>query len=330
MYNLYQSDLRTSLRKRVYNEEMIDIQLRGKKYIWTRKIKKIWPLTLSWLQIMWVQLPDDRSLIPAEIQRIKKKYTDRRIIHIQLWCTNILAHYDNAKKSPKPDTEHVRQERQSLRSELHSFWLRHAFRSNMPDANIVYDVTKTSEELLNDMHSNSKQWVRKAIRHELVFDVATPDEYGVFYDKWKELSWLKWFNIISRETFDLLVEYIVKHKCGDMFLARYGETIVSWSLCLYMWETVVYLYGFLNRDKEVSRLWWHPFLKYRIFEFVRDNKWLKHCDSMGWAATWDKKSALASVARYKQSLWWKTVDYYGSYDIVLNPLLYKLFSMRSK
>jgi len=45
-----------------------------------------------------------------------------------------------------------------------NFDLKLAFRENMPQSNIVYDVTKSDEILLSEMNSGCKERVKKAIK----------------------------------------------------------------------------------------------------------------------------------------------------------------------
>jgi len=44
-----------------------------------------------------------------------------------------------------------------------NYGLQTAFRENMPNADIVYDVTKSDEEFLKDMNESCRKRVKKAI-----------------------------------------------------------------------------------------------------------------------------------------------------------------------
>ena len=58
----------------------------------------------------------------------------------------------------------------------------------MPEANIVYDITKNDEQLLEEMNSGCKERVKKSIRKGATFRVADPSEYEKFYKDWKHLA----------------------------------------------------------------------------------------------------------------------------------------------
>ena len=81
---------------------------------------------------------------------------------------------------------------------------------------------------------------------------------------------------------------------------------------------------FLKDEK--NAYWWQQFLKYNAFCRARDNGYVR-CDMMWWAPTWFPDHPLAWVSAFKESLWWEKIEQWGSYDLVLNPRLYKCFDI---
>ena len=63
-----------------------------------------------------------------------------------------------------------------------------AFRENMPNSDITADVSKTDEQLFAEMNSGAKSRIKKAMKSNIAFTVATPDQYKSFYDKRLETS----------------------------------------------------------------------------------------------------------------------------------------------
>jgi hypothetical protein len=45
-----------------------------------------------------------------------------------------------------------------------NFDIKLAFRENMPQSNIIYDITKSDDQLLLEMNSGCKERVKKAIK----------------------------------------------------------------------------------------------------------------------------------------------------------------------
>jgi lipid II:glycine glycyltransferase (peptidoglycan interpeptide bridge formation enzyme) len=63
-----------------------------------------------------------------------------------------------------------------------------------------------------------------------------------------------------------------------------------------------------------------------MFSRARDNGFI-FCDLMGGAPTGFPKHPLASVSSFKESLGGSKIEQYGSYDIVLNAFLYRVFKL---
>lgn len=61
-----------------------------------------------------------------------------------------------------------------------------------------------------------------------------------------------------------------------------------------------------------------------MFERARDNGF-QYCDLMGGAPTGFPDHPLTGVSKFKESLGGMKREFYGNYDLVLNPLLYYPF-----
>lgn len=328
MSALYQSDLWIQLRKEVYHEETFELTLWGTTYTGTKKTKKIWPLSFSRLQVMGIMLPEDTSLIEPELQRLRSTYASRKNLHIQLGFVNELARYRNHKKAEKEAPESIRQRRQELKQTMRQYGLLPSFRRNMPEATYVIDIAQSDEDLYSDMSSGCRESVRKAEKRNLRFEVADPSQYEAFYEHRQKIAGYKGFNIVSYETFCRLADFLKQHNAGDIFLVYHEDTVAAWSVFLYIGDTILYLYGFMNRDKKIAKLRGHQYLKAQVFSYARDHKNMKRADMMGWAPTGDPDNDLTPISQFKQSLWGETRDFYGNFDCVINPILYKLFQLK--
>lgn len=324
MYNLYQSQLRQDIQTKVYNKSYFFVDLFGKKYFWLVHEKNIWPIKLKWLQIMWVELPSDKKYVKAELQRLKEKYINEKwLIFIQLCFLNEIIRFENCGQRDEKFVDDMRTMRLNLRQEItNDFGLEVAFRENMPQANIIYDITKSDEELMKDMNSGCKERIKKAIKKWVDFGIATPDQYDLFYEKRIEVSGDKWFNIIPRDQYKKLIRYITQNNRGNLFTSHIDGDIVAGSICLYDEHRIIYLYWFANRAYQ--NIWWHHFLKFKIFGRARKN-WMTYVDMMWWAPTGFPEHPLNWVSKFKESLWGTKIEQYGSYDLVIKPKLYKIF-----
>ena len=324
MYNIYQSQLRKDIQHKIYRKPIFTVELFGKEYFWTIKVKKIGPRTLQRYQVMGVELPSNKEYVRSEIAKLKKHFR-KKWIFFQIWCSNEIINFENVDHKSEEFKDDMRDMRLGLQDFLCSnYGFKVAFRENMPNSDIIVEVSKTDEELLMEMNASARQRIRKAMKSDIQFTTATPDQYKLFYDKRLETSGHKWFNIIPYEEFQGLASYITQHWCGNVFIAGKDNEIYSGNICIYDGKYIIYIYGFT--DRAYGKLWSHHYLIHRMFSRARNNNFLYY-DFMGGAPTGFPKHSLVSVSEFKESLGGSKSEQYGSYDIVLNKFLYRVFKI---
>ena len=329
MYNLYQSNLRKDIQTKIYDKPHFTVKLFGKEHFWLIKEKKVWIFKTRWLQIMWVVLPTDKEYVRSELQKLQEKYKKEKwVIFVQLCLLNEIIRFENVWVRSDSFLNDMKEMRLQVRQQMKDlYWLETAFRENMPQANIVYDITKSDEDLIKEMNSGCKERVKKAIKKGIEFGVASPDQYDLFYQKWVELSWMKGFNIIPKKQYNKLIRYMTQNNRGNLFTSTINGDIIAGSICVYDQHRIIYLYWFSNR--EYSNIWGHHYLKFKIFGHAR-KLWMTYVDMLGWAPTGFPTHPLNGVSRFKESLWWTKIEQYGSYDLIIRPRLYKLFKFYFK
>lgn len=329
MYNLYQTKIRKDINEKVYKKPSFVIDLFWKQYFGLIKTKSWWPFKTQWYQIMWVDLPDDKNYVKLELDRIRKEYSKKKSnILFQFGFINEIIRFENVWHRSDEFKNDMRTIRLNIREFICSnFGLQVAFRENMPQSNIIYDITKPDELLLSEMNSGCKERVKKAIKKWIYFGIASPDWYDLFYEKWLETVGNKWVNIIPKDQYYGLIRYLTQNNRWNLFISQIDWELVAWSICLYDEHRIIYLYGFANR--KFGNIGWHHYLKFKIFGRARDNGFT-YCDMLWWAPTWFPEHPLASVSMFKESLWWMKIERYGSYDLILNPILYKLFKIYTR
>lgn len=324
--NLYQSKLRKDIQHETYRKPMFTVELFGKEYFWSIKKKNIWPFNLSRYQIMGIELPDDQAYVQKELAKLRKSFR-KKWMFMQLWIINEIVHFDNSmKKCPEFDQD-MHDFRIGLQQTLHhNYSMQTAFRENMPTASIVYDTTKSDEELFKDMNDSCKKRVKKAIAGGMEFRIIDKKDYEVFFDKWQKTADEKWFNTISKTQYEWLLKYISSGKWMLIGAFLDGEMIAG-TVCLFTDKMIYCPYGFF--DRKYSNIWVQHFLKFKLFSRARDNGFIT-VDTGGGAPTGFPKHALASVSAFKESLGGTKTELFGSYDIVFNKFLYRAVKLRYK
>lgn len=227
MYNLYQSQLRKDIQQEIYRKPTFTVTLFGKQYFGTIKTKRFGPFKLQRYQIMGVELPSDQAYVQTELAQLKKNFKGKGIF-FQLGLVNEIISFENVSHRSEEFTQDMAQMRINLQDFLcTTYGFTVAFRENMPNSDIIIDLSKTDEQLLNEMNSGSRQRIRKAMSKQIEFGMASPDQYPLFYKKWVETSGVKKFNVIPYPQFERLIRYITQNACGNLFVTSIGQELVS-------------------------------------------------------------------------------------------------------
>lgn len=333
MYNIYQSSRRKQIQYEVYAKDYTTIRLFDTDYVATVKEKKLWPLSIRWIQVLWIEFPNNQEYIKQEIATLKRSLSKQfGTVFLQLGIINELIQFDNYQKQDEWFAQQIKKQRLTIQQRLASdYGLVPSRRENMPLSNIVYAVQKSDDQLLSEMNKWCRERVKKGIKKDIGFRLAREDEYEFFYNKWLTLSWKKWFHPISKKQYYDLIAYMQKNNNGALFVASYEDDIIAGSVCVYDADRITYLYGFA--DRKYSNIGWHHFLKFKIFGRAREQG-IAICDMMGAAPTWFPDHPLAGVSKFKESLGGTKIEVWGNYDLVFQPVLYrvmkKIFLWRKK
>lgn len=272
---------------------------------------------------MGVELPDDKDYVRKEIKKIKKEYSWEGIF-FQLWIINEIISFENINNKCQEFREDLKDIRWGLEKCLYlDYKLKPAFRENMPTAGIVYDVTKSDEELLNDMNSSCRKRIKKSIAGWLKYGILDTHQYENFFKKWQLTADIKWFNTISKAQYHRLTKYIDEGN-GIIIGAFLDGELIAWTICLFDGSHIYCPYGFFYR--KFSNIGVQHFLKFKFFSRARENGF-KTVDTGGWSPTGFPEHPLAGVSAFKESLGGTKSELYGSYDIVLNKFLYWIFKL---
>lgn len=202
----------------------------------------------------------------------------------------------------------------------------------LPEANhplftkytFVLDLTKSEEELLKAMHSKTRYNLRVAERHEVkVQEDNSPQAFEEYLRLTRETTARQGF-YAHNETYHRSMWNIL-HASGiaHLFTATYnGEVLSAW--IIFTWKnTIYYPYGSSSRNhREVmapTLLLWKIALWAKKQGYTSFDLW----GAMG--PTPDIHDPWYGFHRFKQGFNPTFVEYAGSYDLIINPLLYRLY-----
>lgn len=329
MYNFYQSKLWIDIQTKVYKNPHFFIELWGKKYFWLEKIKRIWGVEFKWLQIMWLQAPEMIWDINPELDKIRQKFGNNwKNVFFQLWFINEIVQFPNYEEHTEQFVKEIVDSRKGMQSLFRQqFGLVKSFRENMPEANIIYETDKTDELFLKQMSKTSNRRVKKWLKSGAEFQIAQPFQYEQFFLKRQEVAGKKWFNTTNKEQFLNLMKYLDETWKWALFITHMDQNILSGSVCLFDDEYVTYLYWFSSREK--INVWWHQFLKFKLVQRARDNNY-RFVNAFGGAPIGIKNHPLASVSKFKESMWGFKIEHYWNFDLITNKIWYNIFKFWNK
>lgn len=151
---------------------------------------------------MGIELPDDKKYVQKELTKLRKKFRGK-CFFFQLGIINEIVSFENSMKRCPEFDQDMYDFRVGLQNILHdNYGLKVAFRENMPTAGIVYDTTKSDEELLKDMNESCRKRIKKSIAGGMEYRIVDKKDYETFFAKRQKTADSKGFNTISKSQYE--------------------------------------------------------------------------------------------------------------------------------
>lgn len=224
-----------------------------------------------------------------------------------------------------------RWENLNLRPATHPLFTKYTFQ---------LDLTKSEEELLKNMHPKTRYNIKVAEKHGVKIVEDNSDKVFAEYLKLtEETTKRQKFYAHTRNYHELMWKTlgIVNHKSSiinrdqltaHLLIARYKkETLAAWIVFVFK-DTLYYPYGAsssLYREKMASNL--------MMWEAIKFGKklGLKKFDMWGaLGSDPDPKDPWYGFHKFKLGYGAELVEFIGSYDLVINPVLYNLYKLADK
>jgi len=253
----------------------------------------------------------------SELKRIGRK---EKCIFIQL--------EPNVEKGQEPKNWKLEIENWKLWEAAHPLFTRYTF---------ILDLTKSEEELLKVMAPKTRYNIKVALKHgvkiiqdnsnkafedylRLTEETTKRQNFYAHTQKYHRLMW---------ETFRFTQGTLNTDKLtAHLFLAKYkGQTLAAWILFVYK-DTLYYPYGAsssLHREVMASNL-----MMWEVIKFGK-KLGLKKFDMWGALSSNPNKSdPWYGFHRFKEGYGPKHVEFVGSFDLVLNSVLYEIYKIMDK
>ena len=243
------------------------------------------------------------------IFELEKIGTEEKCIFIQL--------EPNVEKSQLPNCPIT--QLPNLRLAAHPLFTKYTF---------ILDLTKSEEELLRGMHPKTRYNIKVALKHGVEIIQDNSDEAFEEYLKLTRETTKRQGFYTHTEEYHRLMWKTLKNKIAHLFLAKYkDQTLVAWILFVYK-DTLYYPYGASSnehREAMASNL-----MMWEVIKFGKKLV-LKKFDMWGALSNNpDRNDSWYGFHRFKEGYAPKHIESVGSFDLVINPMLYQLYKILDK
>jgi lipid II:glycine glycyltransferase (peptidoglycan interpeptide bridge formation enzyme) len=208
----------------------------------------------------------------------------------------------------------------SLKPSAHPLFTKYTF---------VIDLSKSEEELLKSMHSKTRYNIRVAQKHGVTIQEDNSDEsFNTYLKLSEETTSRQGFYAHNKTYHQTMWKILRKADIAHLFTATYqGQVLAAWVLFIQD-DTIYYPYGASSRDhREVMA---PNLLLWEIIRWAKEKN-LKYFDL--WGAIGpnpDPNDPWYGFHRFKEGFKPDLIEYVGSYDLILKPLLYGLYTIADK
>lgn len=195
-----------------------------------------------------------------------------------------------------------------------------------PKYTFVLDLTKSKEDLLEAMHPKTRYNIRIAQKHGVVVKEDRSKEAMEAYMKLSsETTKRQSFYAHNQSYHRHMWQHLHPAGTALLFTATYQQKILA-AWIIFSWkDTIYYPYGASSREhRDVMA---PTLLLWEIALWGKKNGYKKF-DLWGALGPYpDPKDPWFGFHRFKQGFGPQLVEFIGSYDLVLNPLLYRMYKV---
>ncbi len=195
-----------------------------------------------------------------------------------------------------------------------------------PRYSSILDIGPSVEQLLNRMKSKTRYNIHLAERHDITTTKSTnPEDLHQFLQLTKETSSRQGFSPHSNNYYQTQYDTLRSIGMQELWLAhRDGKTLAA-ILVNYFGNTATYVHG--ASDNRYRELMASHLLQFATIKDARE-RGFKYYDF--WGINPNPKHSWAGFTRFKRGFGGEEIEYLGTFELPINPLLYKLYRLLSK
>jgi len=200
--------------------------------------------------------------------------------------------------------------------------LKDAHFSNQPVRTLMIDLTKTEQEILNEMKPKGRYNIKIAQKKgAVVLKSIDQKDVGTFYAMIKETATRDGFSVQPQEFYEKMFASLKEENRVKLYMAESEGKIIAANIVTYYGDTSTYYYG--SSSNEYRNLMAPYLLQY---EAIMDAKKLgyKYYDFLGISADEKTKDSWAGITDFKRKFGGFDFVYHKPSEIILSHLWYSL------
>ena len=189
----------------------------------------------------------------------------------------------------------------------------------------ILDLTKTEDELIKSFHSKTRYNIRLAEKKGVIVKEMSNDEGFKIFSKlyFETCKRQKYFGHTPK--YHKIIWDSLKKDIAHILIAFYNDAPLAAYELFYFNNTLYYPYG--GTSLEYRNLMASNLL---MWEAIKLGKKLGAEKFDMWGAlgpNYDPTDPWSGFARFKEGYGTKFTEFIGSYDLVINPMLYKIYNI---
>lgn len=196
--------------------------------------------------------------------------------------------------------------------------------------NFLIDLQLSPDQLMQNMHSKTRYNIKVAQKHEVhIEELTTTNTLEAFIALQKETAKRQKFYLHPDDYYRTAFTQLLAHNMVKLLVAKHpnGDILSIWFLVLFK-KTITYLYGASSTEHK------HMMANNLLaWETIRLGQSLG-METFDFGGTLgkdtDPKNPRFGFHKFKEGFGGTHIDYAGTYDLVIDPLLYPLYTIAEK
>ncbi len=206
-----------------------------------------------------------------------------------------------------------------------------AFEELQPEWRQIIDISKSEEEILNQMKPKGRYNIRVAQKHGVEVSLCPIDRLNdgteIFYDLYHQTAQYQKLSYRDKTYFLEMLKTLYPKNEAAILIARYNHLPLSALIITFYDGVASYLYGGTSREnKQVMA----PYLAHWAAIQEAKKRGCTTYDLLAIAPEGIEKHKYSSITFFKEQFGGRKVNIVGSYDLVYKPVWYRMFRAAEK